>query len=419
MMFSRTLAVEIISPGGLPLSLRRFVVGFTALVSAVNPGGLVGQQPSPALLQSTYEEAEEAFRERRLEAAAAGYEKLAELSPKTAEVHAKLGLIYYLRGRFPEAVPAFRTALRFKPGLPNVATLMSISLSELGQYSDALPGLEKGFNDPADKDLRRLIGLELQRSYLALNRGDDAGRITAKLSKTYPDDPEILYHAGRFHADMATNAMRRLVDIAPDSIWGRQAAAEALDSQGRYELAVIEFRKVLAEQPGRPGVHYSIARAIQSSAGAAGTEDDALDEFRKELQTDPSNALAAYEAGEIFRKRSRLDAARKLFEQAVAHRPDFGLGRIALGRVLRELEDPQKARGHLEAAVRLAPENEVARYQLALVYRTLGDLAGAQREIEEFQRLQKSPSQKKARTALRLESQEATPQRLDPPETAP
>ena len=296
--------------------------------------------------------------------------------------------------------------------------MLSISLAELGQYSDALAGLEKGFEDPADKDLRRLIGLELQRSYLALNRNDAAGRITAKLSSLYPDDPEILYHAGRFHADMATAAMRRLVDIAPDSVWGRQAAAEALDSQGNYELAVIEYRKVLAEQPGRPGLHYSIARAIQSSAGAAGSEDDALDEFQKELQTDPSNALAAYEAGEILRKRSRLDAARKFFEQAVAHRPDFGLGRIALGRVLHELEDPKKARGHLEAAVRLAPENEVARYRLALVYRAMGDLAGAQREMQEFQRLQNIPSGKRERVELRLENNEATPQRLDLQETA-
>ena len=405
-------------PGSNDDTLRSILAGIVALIALAAPVRLSAQQPSPELLQSTYEEAEQAFREKRMEAAAAGYKKLAELSPKTAEAHAKLGLIYYLQGRFRDAVPAFRTALGLKPGLPNVATLLAISLAELGQYSEALPGLEKGFDDPADKDLRRLIGLELQRTYLALNRNRDAGRITARLASLYPDDPEILYHAGRFHADMAATAMRRLVDIAPDSVWGRQAAAEALDSQGSYALAIVEYRKVLAEQPGRPGVHYSVARAIQSSAGAAGSEDDALAEFQKELRVDPSSALSAYEAGEILRKRSWFGEARKFFEQAVAHRPDFGLGRIALGRVLRELEEPQQARVHLEAAVRLDPENEVARYQLALVYRQTGDLAGAQREMREFQRLRTSQPKEKGRGRLGLESQQATPQRLDAPETA-
>ena len=376
-------------------------------------GSLLCQTAAPSQLESIYREAETAFREQRLDVAADGYRRLAELSPDTAEIHAKLGLIEYLRARFGEAVPALRTALQLKPGLPNVNTLLSISLAELGQFREALPGLEKGFEDPADSDLRRLIGLELQRSYTALGRQHDASRTMGKLSELYPDDPEILYHSGRFFADLAASSMRRLLDLAPDSVWGHQAAAEALDSQGNYDLAVVEYRKVLAEQPGRPGVHYSIARAIQRSGGKAGSEVDAIAEFREELRIDPSNALAAYELGEIFRKSGRLDEALDLFRQAVRHRPEFGLGRIGLGRVLRELEDLGEARTHLEAATRLAPDNEVARYQLASVYRALGDLDGARREMEAFQRLQARQPGASGAARLPFQREDSTLQRLD------
>ena len=371
---------------------------------------------SRSQLESTYQAAETAFREQRLDVAADGYRKLVGLSPDTAEVHAKLGLIEYLRGRFGEAVPALRAALKLKPGLPNVNTLLSISLAELGQFREALPGLENGFEDPADSDLRRLIGLELQRSYSALGRPHDASRTMGKLSELYPDDPEILYHSGRFFADLAASSMRRLLDVAPDSVWGHQAAAEALDSQGNYDLAVVEYRKVLAEQPGRPGVHYSIARAIQRSGGKAGSEADAIAAFREELRVDPSNALAAYELGEIHRKSGRLGEALDLFRQAVRHRPDFALGRIGLGRVLRESEDLSGARTHLEAATRLSPENEVARYQLALVYRGLGDLDGARREMEAFQRLQGRQSGNPEESRLPFQREDSTLQRLDPNE---
>ena len=356
-------------------------------------GPLSSQAPPDDLLRTTYEKAEAAFREQRLDQAAAGYARLAELSPDTAEVHAKLGLIRYLQGRFDEAVPSFRTALGLKPALPNVSALLSISLAGIGRHSEAAPGLQKEFSNPENEDLRRLIGLELQRSYLALGQDYDAGRVAARLVELYPDDPEVLYHTGRFHADMASAAMQRLLAVAPNSVWGHQASGDALDSLGNHEMAIVEYRKALAKRPDHPGLHYSIARAIQSSEGAAGGEEDAADAYRQELRVDPSNALAAYELGEILRKQSRLQEARALFRQAVEHRPEFALGRIGLGRVLREAEEPGEARVHLEAAVRIAPGNEIARYQLALVYRALGELEDAQREMEAFRRLQKAQAQ--------------------------
>ena len=352
-------------------------------------GSILFAQPTDqALLQQTYRDAELAFREQRLDDAEAGYRKLVELSPNTAEVYAKLGLIHYLKGHFAEAVPSFRTALGLKPGLPSVDSLLAVSLAGIGKHSEALAGLKKGFADPDNGDLRRLIGLELQRSYSALGQRQMAGQIVTQLEELYPSDPEILYHTGRYHADMAAAAMQRLLALAPDSVWGHQASGDALEGLGKHELAIVEYRKALAQEPGLPGIHYSIGRSIQASDGAAGTEDDAIKAYREELRIDPSNALAAYELGEVLRKRSELGEARRLFQQAVDHRPEFALGRIGLGRVLRELEQHAAAREHLEAAVRAAPENEVARYQLALVYRSLGNLAGAEREMQEFQRLQ-------------------------------
>ena len=372
-----------------PIGKRAAPLLAVATLLGLGVASTVAQTATGRVLQDTYQEAERAFREERLEAAAVGYLKLAELSPDTAEVHAKLGLIHYLQGQFQDAVPSFRRALDLKPGIPNVDALLAMSLAGIGKHSEAIPGLEEGFRDPANGDLRRLIGLELQRMYAVLGQNDSAGTIVARLGELYPDDPEVLYHTGRFHADMAAAAMQRLLEVAPSTVWGHQASGDALESVGNHALAIVEYRKALAERPDQPGVYYSIGRAIQSSDGAAGTEDDAMDAYTQELRIDPTNALAAYELGEVLRKRSELGRAMDLFQQAVKHRPDFGLGRIGLGRVLRELERPEQARPHLEAAVRLSPENEVARYQLALVYRALGDLAAAQSEMQAFQRLQR------------------------------
>ena len=91
-------------------------------------------QGQKALAQGKYAEAEAAF------------EKLRELEPGVAEVHANLGVIYFQERKFEQAVPALRQALKLKPALTKTAALLAISLSELGRYGEALPGPEKGFS---------------------------------------------------------------------------------------------------------------------------------------------------------------------------------------------------------------------------------------------------------------------------------
>src|SRR4029450_4776707 len=90
----------------------------------------------------------------------------------TAEVHAQLGMIYFQQNDFARAVPPLRQAQKLKRGLPTVDVLLAMCLSELGQYKEALPGLQKGFGQSADAALRRVSGLQLQRTYTGLGQDD-------------------------------------------------------------------------------------------------------------------------------------------------------------------------------------------------------------------------------------------------------
>src|SRR5258708_36587509 len=46
------------------------------------------------------------------------FQKLATLSPSTAEVHGTLGVIYFQEGKFEQAVAELRHALKVKPAPP-------------------------------------------------------------------------------------------------------------------------------------------------------------------------------------------------------------------------------------------------------------------------------------------------------------
>jgi tetratricopeptide (TPR) repeat protein len=374
------------------------------------------QAPNPDDVQRYAEEGQKALAQGRYEAAERAYEKLRDLEPGIAEVHANLGLIYFQEKKFDQAIPALRQALKIKPNLPKTATLLAMSMSELGHYGEALPGLEKGFHQSTDPAFKRMCGLQLLRAYSGLQRDSKAVEVALDLDRLYPNDPEVLYHTGRIFGNFAFLSMQKLAQVAPASIWRHQAEAEAYEAQGSNEAAISEYRQVLSVDPRRPGIHYRLGRTLLARSQQSNSPDDvatAAKEFEQELALEPGNASAAYELGEIHRNAGGLDEAGKYFEQALKYYSDFAEAHMGLAAVLMSTQKPDLALPHLEKAVALNAGNEVAWYRLSQVQGMLSHEAEQKKAFAEFQRLrtQKSSQQEAAKQIFSPE--EVTPQHLD------
>src|SRR5262245_46739928 len=371
------------------------------------------QQVSSAQLQRYSQEGEKALAAGRYDEAAQAYEKLRGLAPTLAEAHSRLGLIYFQQGKFELAVTALRQAIKLKSTMPNTDVLLGLALSELGRYQEALPTLEKGFKRATDPALKRANGLQLQRTYTGLGQDDKAVEVALELTRLYPKDPEVLYHASRLFANYAYLSIVKLGAAAPDSLWLHLADGEAKESQGRIDDAVREYKKVLSLQANRPGVHYRIGRALLARGQQAGEDNaslaEALKEFELELQLDPTNANAAYEAGEIHRKSARFDRARELFSQAVKYYPDFTEAHLGLGRTLVSLGRAEEALAPLRKAISLDAANEFSWFQLAQAQRLLGNQGEQQKALAEYQRLRELKTQAENKTLLRQEVTKQAP----------
>ena len=376
-------------------------------------GSLSAQAPDPRARLAA--EGSQALVEKRYDAAAHAFEQLRELSPDVAEVHAQLGFVYFQQGHFKESVTSLERALALKRDLPNLPLLLGMARSELGRHKEALPELEKGFERTTDPALRRMAGLELQRAYMGLQRHADAVSIALTMTKLYPKDPEVLYQASRLHANLAFETLRTLAAVAPDSLWMHLAAGEASEAQGLADAALAEYRTVLAADPKRPGIHFRMGRVLLSRAeaanGAEPTQPEALKEFMLELEIDPTNANAAYEAGEIHRKAGETTGARAFFQRALDSYPDFEDALVGLGRTLVALQDPKAAIRPLTRAIELNPKSDVAYYQLAQAYRALGETAAQEKALATFRQLRSLPS---AAAAPGSPRPEVTKQTLDP-----
>jgi tetratricopeptide (TPR) repeat protein len=356
------------------------------------PVHLSAQPADPATLRQYFQEGEKALADRRYGDAEKAYSKLRALSPETAEVYGRLGLVYFQQRKYEEAIPTLRQGLKLKPSLPNADILLAMSLSELGRYTEALPGLTKGFRRSADPALKRMSGLQLQRSFTGLRQDDKAVEIALELNRLYPNDPEILYHGARLFGNFAFVNMRKLAEVAPKSVWRYQAAGEVHEGQGNYELAIAAYRQVLEVDPRHVGMHFRIGRVQLLRSWQPDSPPDlitlAAREFEQELHLDPTNANAAYELGEIHRRAGKLDNARESFEFALKSYPDFEEAHVALGRVLLASGKPEAAANHLRRAVELNANNAVSYFHLAQVYRVLGKPTDQQKALAEFRRIQ-------------------------------
>ena len=380
------------------------------LAAALLTAPLGAQSADPDALRRRFEAGQRAIVENRYADASRELEQAQSLAPEIAEIKATLGFAYFQQGRFSDAVPVLQRAIALKPSLPNLDILLAASLSELGRFREALPGLEKGFANAPDAQLKRLAGLQLQRAYTGLRRDREAVETTLELIKLYPDDPETLYHAGRVVGNFAFVTMQRLTETAPGSLWTHLAAGEADESAGQYEQAVTQYRKVLELDPGRPGVHFRLGRALLRSSGDPGVVEEAMAEFRAELEADPTNANAAYELAEIHRRRGELDRAEALFSQAVDHYPEFEQAQLGLAAVLNSLEKPAMAVAHLQTALALNDRNAVAYYRLAQAHRALGETEKMRSALEVYQRLRQEAQRP---TAAGASSEPVTAQQVD------
>jgi tetratricopeptide (TPR) repeat protein len=359
---------------------------------------------------------QKALEEGRYPEAEAAFEKLRELSPETAEVHANLGAIYFQEKKFDKAVGALRQALKLKADLPRSESLLVMSLSELGRYSEATPGLEKCFRRSTDPELKRMCGLQLLRADTGLKQENKSIALSLELNRLYPDDPEMLYHTARIYGNQAFVTIRRLSQVAPDSIWKSLAAAEAYESQGSYTEAVGEYRRVLTLDPYRKGIHYRLGRTLFAQSrqnNSAELKAEAMKEFEQELRLDPSDASAAYELGEASRSDGQLEEAGTYFEQALKFYPDFEEAHLGLAAVLMSQSEPQLALPHLQKAVTINPEDEVAWYRLSRAQKALGNDALQQKALSEFQRLHEKTLQQ-SRLKEQTSPNELTKQVIEP-----
>ena len=315
---------------------------------------------------------------------------------------------FILAGLLLATLPGFAAAqvAQQAPGAnPSAGARQGLTWAEHGNCKEALPLLRKSTNHLADKDLKRKAGLATVRCAMTLDRMDAALDAIQMLSREFPRDPEVLYLTTHDYSDLSTRASLELARIAPNSYQAHEMNAESLETQGKWDEAAAEYRKVLEQNAQLQGIHFRVGRLILSMPETPTTAEDARREFEAELRIDPNNAGAEYVLGELSRQGQQWDDAIHHFLQAVKADPSFSDAFLGLGMSYVSATKFAEALEPLEKYVRMQPGNPAGHYQLAIAYSRSGRKEDAKREAALQKEMADKIEQEKQKAADAVQKQ--------------
>jgi tetratricopeptide (TPR) repeat protein len=248
----------------------------------------------------------------------------------------------------------------------------AVSLARSGHCKEALPLLKQATSN-AEKDLKRSAGFAGVRCAMLADQPDAAQDFLRFLNREFPRDPEVLYLSVHTYSDLSSHAAAELATTAPKSDQGRELNAEALETQGKWDEAAKEYRRILQQNPRMPGIHFRLGRLLLSKPNPSPTvAEEAKKEMQQELDIDPSNAGAEYVLGALAQQNQQWDEAIGHFSRAAKLDPTFGDAFVGLGACLGSTKRYSESIAPLENAVKLEPDNPAPHYLLAIAYNRTG-----------------------------------------------
>lgn len=277
----------------------------------------------------------------RLEEAAALYDAVLAAAPHHADALYLRAVVYHQIGEDGRAEPLLSQAIAL--GAPKATHLYQRGLvrERLGRRREARSDLESALSvQPGFGEALAALG----RVCLALEDYAAAREALAAAAGALPGD---------------------------EAVWSNLAAAAlALEE---YDLAREACRKSLRINPASREARFHQAVLL----AARERPREALAAYEELVRDDPSFVAAWINLGNLHLRLGDADAARRVFEAAVAKRPDHADLRFALAVTLHESGKLEDARREYEGALAADPEHSKAAENLASLSRSLGAIDDA------------------------------------------
>ncbi|MFC5861381.1 tetratricopeptide repeat protein [Acidicapsa dinghuensis] len=333
-------------------------------------------------------------RQAKYTEAESAWENVVKLQPRDADAYAHLGLLEARREHYPEAISHYEKAQRLareqNTAIPGLNLDLGLALFKSGDFQAAGKLFEAELKQHPDSgDALRLSTLTAM-SYYGAHEYGAAIPFLKEASMANQRNLPILLTLGHCYLwtkqwDEALKTYQQILAVNPDSAEADMIAGEALDEKGDKPAAVQQFRAAVQANPKEPNVHFGLAYLLWTQR----QYDEAILEFKKELENDPQNSQAMIYLGDTYTRQGNFADARTILEAAEKYQSKFPLVHLDLGIADMEIGENDAAIRELKKAIGLEPDNVTAHFRLATLYRKLGKRDEAKVEFAKASALNK------------------------------
>lgn len=294
------------------------------------------------------------------------------------------GIAAFKEGRYSTALAKLKRTTDYTGSI-----FLALTEAAVGDCKTALPSLTGvKTQDPV---LYRLAGLAAVKCYSAAGDNLPVFELLHGLEQRFPNDPDVLYTAAKFHMKAFNQATLAMFQRAPASYRVHELSAEIFEVEDRYSDAIAEYKKAIELNPNAPDLHFRLGRAILLESHNSEALDRAAAEFKSELKLSPEDSACEFQLGQIALVKSDAAEAKSHLKRAVSLSPGFAQALIALGKIYSTEKNYTEAIRLLSRACQVQPTNESAHYALMMAYRNSGQMDDAQSQKAILDRLQKPP----------------------------
>jgi glutathione synthase/RimK-type ligase-like ATP-grasp enzyme len=147
------------------------------------------------------------------------------------------------------------------------------------------------------------------------------------------------------------------------------------------EARLRQLEDLLASRPEGDAIASEIERAVL--LGALNRRAESQQAFVDILGRSPENFSALNEFGTLLTNMGAIDAACRVYSEAILHHPENPMARVNLANLLLRANRHTEARRHYEAVLRIHPDHAEAHQGLGAVLSDLGDRIAARQHFRQ------------------------------------
>src|SRR6185369_7699573 len=212
------------------------------------------------------------------------------IDPSDAGAHNNLGVLYYNKGLYEEAVSAFMRGLELDPKMQVAQRNLEIAYFNTGYYDKRVAELAERLRvRPDDRDAR----WELGRTHALLGQTSDAVAEFTELLRFHASDIPSLVQLGLAERtngdlDLALGYLERALSLDPSSSLVNFYIGEVLYNRGVNEGALAALRRAVELNPHNPDAYYLMGFVL----GDMGRHEEAREVTRRAIQLNPTLSRA-------------------------------------------------------------------------------------------------------------------------------